>query len=134
MPENTMTADEADEIVVRPFADFLREQSSGSSHEELSEGLHDLIARVRDTGKKGVLIYTVNVQTLKGDTAILMVTDEIKLKLPEHDRKGSVFYADKQGNLTRNDPAQTKFESLREVPGVGTVDDMTGEIVREVTS
>lgn len=118
-----------DDLFVRPFADFLIEQSGGKTHDELGEGLHDLIQRVLDTGKKGSLTLTVTVAPLKDDLEVLIVSDEIKLKLPEHDRKASMFYPDANGNLTRTDPRQLTFDSLREVP-VG-VDPETGEI-REV--
>jgi hypothetical protein len=43
-----------DDPVIRPFADWLREQSKGKTHDEMSVALHDLIGRVIDTGKKGV--------------------------------------------------------------------------------
>lgn len=42
-----------DDPVIRPFADFLREQSRGTTHDEMSETLHRLIARVRDTVFRG---------------------------------------------------------------------------------
>jgi hypothetical protein len=103
--------------VIRPFADFLREQSKGSTHDELSQALHDLVARVRDTGKKGSLTLTIGVELLKGgrsDNAVI-VSDSIKLNLPEHDRDTSLFFTDSNGNLNRNDPNQLAFESLRDV-------------------
>lgn len=120
---------DAPEPEIRPFATWLIEQSGGKTHEELSEALYDLVARVRDTGKKGSVSLTVNVAPLKGDIDVLVVADEIKLRLPEHDRKASLFYPDKDGNLTRRDPNQLSFDSLREVPA--NVDPLTGEI-REV--
>lgn len=126
---DTTTADDekGEDFYVRPFADWLREQSNGKSHEELSDGLWDLIARVRDTGKKGSITFTVTVAPMtKGDDDTLVVTDEIRLKLPEHDRKASLFYADRLGNLSKSDPRQLTFESLREVPQ--HVDVTTGEI------
>ena len=103
--------------VIRPFADFLREQSGGSTHDELSEALHTLVARVQDTGKKGSLTYTISVERLKGgrsDNAVI-VSDEIRLKLPEHDRDTSLFFVSADGNLSRDDPRQLSFESLRDV-------------------
>lgn len=118
------------ELEIRPFATWLIEQSGGKTHEELSAALYDLVARVRDTGKKGSVSLTVNVAPLKGDVDVLVVADEIKLRLPEHDRKASLFYPDKDGNLTRRDPNQLSFESLREVPE--GVNPLTGEIA-EVT-
>jgi hypothetical protein len=123
-----MTDTDEDDAFVRPFADWLREQSGGKSHDELSEALHDLVARVRDTGKAGSLQFTIKVATMKGDHDVLVLSDEIKLRLPEHDRKASLFYADQHGNLSRTDPNQLTFEGLREVPGVGTVDTSTGEL------
>lgn len=120
----------SDEAVIRPFADFLRELSGGSTHDEMSETMHDLVDKVRDTGKKGYLQLTISVAPLKGDVDVLLIEDKIKLKLPEHDRKASAFYPDKHNNLRRTDPRQLDFESLREVPPPN-VDLATGEI-REV--
>ena len=119
---------EDDDQVVRPFADWLREQAGGKSHDELSDALFDLVQRVRDTGKKGSVIYTISVGPMKGDKDVLVIDDQIKLKLPEHDRKASLFYTDKTGNLTRNDPNQLTFESLREVGDGQVVDTKTGEL------
>lgn len=116
------------DVPIRPFADWLREQSGGHTHDELSEALHDLIAKVRDTGKKGTVQLTVKVSPLKGDIDVLVIEDEIKLNLPEHDRKASMFYPDKNGNLSRTDPRQLSFDSLREVPPPPNVDPETGEI------
>lgn len=110
----------------RPFSTWLLEQSGGKTHDELSDALHDLVARVRDTGKKGSVSLTVSVAPLSGDTDVLVVSDEIKLRLPEHDRKPSLFYPDKDGNLSRRDPNQLSFDSLREVPE--GVNPLTGEI------
>lgn len=122
---DTPTGDE--DIVVRPFADWLREQAGGKSHDELSDALFDLVQRVKDTGKKGTVSYTISVGPMKGDKDVLVISDEIKLRLPEHDRKASLFYTDKTGNLTRQDPNQLAFESLREV-GEGVVNTTTGEL------
>lgn len=114
------------DAVIRPFADWFREQSSGKTHEEMGEALYDLVQRVRDTGKKGTLSLTISVAPMDKDISVLVISDEIKLRLPEHDRKSSLFYPDKHGNLTRRDPGQLEFESLREVPA--GVDPTTGEI------
>lgn len=124
----TTTTEAADEdIFVRPFSDWLREQAGGKSHDELSDALYDLVQRVKDTRKKGSIVYTISVGPMKGDQDVLVIDDQIKLKLPEHDRKASLFYTDRVGNLTRTDPQQLDFESLREVPG-GVVDTKTGEL------
>ena len=40
---------------VRPFADWLREQQSGRTHDELTEALAALAAAVKETDRKSVV-------------------------------------------------------------------------------
>lgn len=110
---------------VKPFATVLLALGRGATERELSEALHDLVARVRDTRKKGVLTYTLEVAPLKGESDALMLSDAIKLKLPEHDRAASIFFADRDGNLVRDDPNQPSLfgQVLRE--GSGYVRDVS---------
>lgn len=124
-----------DDPLIRPFASFIRELAGGRTHAELGESLHLLVSRVTDTGKKGQLILMIEVGPMKGDPETLVVTDKIRTKLPEHDRKPAVFWADKDGNLTRDNPAMLPFEELKVLPPVetadGPVDPETGEIIKE---
>jgi hypothetical protein len=113
----TKKTDNNDEPVVRPFADWLREQGKGETHDELSVALNKLVTTVHETGKKGQLAFTVTIQPMKKNPDVLEVTDSVVLKLPTRDRKASIFYPDADGNLTRKDPHQLEFEGLREVPG-----------------
>ena len=119
--------DDDTEPRVRPFLDWLREQSQGKTADEMSEGLHTLIDKVRETEKKGSITLKV---TVAYDTKIdmLVVADSITISLPEHDRQATIWYLDHDGNLTRNDPRQLTFETLREVPPPAGVDPKTGEI------
>lgn len=122
-----MTEQEPERI--RPFADFLVEHGRGRTHVELGEGLHTLIARVKDTGKKGSITLTVTVEPMKkaGDDKTVVVSDSINLKLPEHDRPGAVWFIGDDGNLQKDDPDQLSFDSLREVPPPG-MNPATGEV------
>ena len=104
-------------VHVRPFADWLREQSNGRTHDELTEALAALAASVRETGKKGTLTLAVTIAPFdKGQSHALVVTDSVKVALPQHDRRKTVFFANEAGNLTKDDPQQPTFEGLREVP------------------
>ncbi|MGG5257484.1 hypothetical protein [Phycicoccus avicenniae] len=120
-------ADQPDQPRIRPFADFLREHGRGRTHDELGETLHQLIARVKDTGKKGAVTLTVVVEPMKKDDRMVVVSDQIKVKLPEHDRPSGVWFVGPDGNLQRDDPDQMAFDSLREVPPPPGVDPATGE-------
>jgi hypothetical protein len=103
--------------IARPFADWLREQSAGRTHDELSQALHDLVSAVQLTGKKGTLTLTVELKPIApGDVGTLVATDRVVLKAPANERARSVFFVDRHGRLTRNDPNQLEFEPLREVP------------------
>ena len=117
----------------RDFAAFLVEQSQGRTHAELSEGLRDLVARVIDTGKKGSITLTVAVAPMKDNTGVLVVSDVIKLNLPEHDRSASIFWPDQAGNLVRNDPNQASIFDVITITRSNdnepiTVNPTTGEI------
>lgn len=52
---NPRTGEVVDDPEIRPFSDFIRELGEGTTQRELSEGLWDLLQRVQDTGKAGLL-------------------------------------------------------------------------------
>lgn len=115
----------------REFASFLLEQARGKTHEELSRALQDLTKKVMETGKKGSLTLTLAVSLLDKDPANgLRVDDEIKLKLPEHDRPASMYFPTQDGNLSRRDPRQMSFDDLQTLPEPKGLDRSTGEIPR----
>lgn len=105
--------------VMRPFADFLREQGKGELHEELTEKLHELVGGVTDTGKPGTLTMQLKVAPMKGNPEVLTVTDVVVVKVPRNERRPSIFYADDDGNLTKTDPNQPQLAGLK-IAGGGT--------------
>lgn len=117
-----------DQPRIRPFTSFLREHGRGRTHDELGEGLHDLIGRVKDTGKSGSISLTIKVEPMKKDDRMVVVSDKIAIKLPEHDRPAGVWFTDHDGNLTRNDPDQMSFDELQDVSAPAGVDLDTGEV------
>lgn len=105
-----------DQPVIRPFADFLREHDRGRTHEDLSEALHELVQAVKDTGKAGAVVLTVKVAPLgKDSTDQLKVTSAVTTKKPASEPRPVIFFTDTDGNLTRHDPNQLAFESLKAV-------------------
>lgn len=97
----------------RPFMDFLREHRGGSTHDDLSEKLQELVAAVTEEGKSGTLTLTISVKPLgKGDG--LEVGADVKIKPPVPKVGVSIFFASPENNLVRQDPRQQAME-LREV-------------------
>lgn len=119
MPEKKNTEDA---IQVRPFADVLQEIDRGKFHNEISDKLHELTSRVEVTRRGGQLVVTFKVAPMKKNPDVLEVTADVATKLPQNERKASIFYADANGNLTRTDPNQLSFEGLREVPADHVID------------
>lgn len=96
------------------FLDTLREIRRGVSLEELSDQLTAFVASVRETGRPGKLVYTLTVKPAsKGDTNTLMLLDAIKTSCPALERATTVFYANSNNQLQRNDPRQPELEGLR---------------------
>lgn len=109
-----MTDTKPKEPEPREFALFILDRPK--THLELGQGLKELVAAVRDTGKAGTLTLVISVKPFEGDIDTLQVNDDVKLKLPVHDRKPGIFYPDRDGNLTRNDPNAMDFSTLVDVP------------------
>jgi hypothetical protein len=87
------------------FAAFLLGLARGHTHEELSRALRDLTAAVVETGKPGALKLEVTIKRHANSNA-LDVTDKVTTKIPGFDRAVSIFFADGDNNLVRNDPKQ----------------------------
>ncbi len=106
-------SDDTERPARRPFAAFIHEQRGGGLHGELTEALADLVLAVTEHGAKGTLQLQVIVAPNK-DGATVTVSDKIKLTMPEGERGAAIFFADEDGNLTRQNPRQQELP-LREV-------------------
>ena len=87
----------------------------GQTAADLAEGLAELVAAVRATGKKGSLTLKLTLAPhAKGDDVILTLSDDVTLKVPRAERGSSIFYATDSNGLVRNDPRQgeLRFEVL----------------------
>jgi hypothetical protein len=111
----------AAEVATRPFADVLAELARGATHTELSHALQRLIGAARETGKKGSITLTVTATPVRGDERQIVLSDSIKISLPEFDRAPSTFFADDDNNLVRDDPRQMHLP-------LASVDRRTGEV------
>jgi hypothetical protein len=94
----------------KPFAAFLHEQRRGALHGELSEKLQELVLAVEEHRKAGTLTLTLSVKPF-GDGTVA-ITDKIVVKAPEGERGSGIFFADEDGNLSRDDPRQTRIEDV----------------------
>lgn len=90
--------------MARPFADVLRELSAGNTYEELTAALSEVVQAVIETRKQGTISISLKIKP-NGDNAV-MISDEIKTKVPTPVRGDTVFFATSGGSLVRQDPRQ----------------------------
>lgn len=104
--------------MARPFADVLRELSGGNTYEELTSALAEVVEAVIETRKSGSISISLSIKP-NGDGAV-MITDDIKTKVPQPARGTTVFFATSGGSLVRQDPRQQDLPLRRveqAVPG-----------------
>ncbi len=107
-----MTTEAAERPQTKPFAAFLQEHPGGL-HQELSDGLADVVLSVLEQKKKGKVTLTLNVAPTKVGT--VEIDGVVKLAAPTPPAQPGMFWPDEHGNLHRGDPRQPEIEGLREV-------------------
>jgi hypothetical protein len=99
-------------VSYRPFSDTLRELRDGLCLDELSLQMQMLVQQVQATNKGGRITLTVDVKPAERIAGAVVITDDIKVKLPEIKSDGTLMWPTPEGNLQRNNPKQ------RELPGI----------------
>ena len=103
------------------FMRVMQDFRAGASLDELSEGLHDLVSKVKETGKGGSIVYTIKVKPAsKGVGFSVLITDDVNVKCPKLERDSGIFYATDENNLVRENPAQKNLD-LKVVPAAEPV-------------
>jgi len=106
---------ESKPAVDRAFLNVLTNHRGGNLVTDLSAALKQVTAAVQLTGKGGKVTLTMNLKPASAGTAGTLVFEpKIKTTIPETEPAGSIFYADADFNLVREDPNQKTLE-LREV-------------------
>ena len=100
----------------RPLTQILNELERGHFVDDLTEEHEDVLAKVKHTGKQGVL--TINLKYKWVNEEQITIQPEITAKPPKLPRAESLFYVTGDNDLMRNDPRQREME-LRGVPSAG---------------
>lgn len=94
-----------------PFSQQLAYINKGTLDAELTEALADVIKAVRETGKKGAVTLTLNCSMLNTrDENTMKVTPKVTRTIPELDRADTIMFSTADGDLLRDDPAQTQLD------------------------
>lgn len=111
------TTGECDDVA--PFADLLITHHDGDAHLSISHELHELIEKVDAHGKKGTLTITVTVEppTNGMDGKPIAIGIESAVKAPKPTPPKALYFVDKDGNPSRQDPRQTSPGIFRAADG-----------------
>ena len=90
------------------FLETLNQLRRGLTSAELSIELGELISAVKKTGKKGALIFRL--QVLPNAEGTVHVEDSIDVRCPKMPRKSTLFYVTDDNRLQRTDPNQGEFK------------------------
>lgn len=90
--------------MARNFNEILGEVDGGALLAKLSEALADVSKGVLETGKVGDIALNIKVKLNKKNQVFLIAS--VKSKKPEEGIAEAVFFASKDGDLTRHDPDQ----------------------------
>jgi hypothetical protein len=99
------------------FLQTLQTMRKGCSLADLEANMRELVAHVRRTRKPGSMTWKVKVSpNSKGNVEILAIDDDVSIKLPKTEGGVTIYYADDDGRLLRNDPRQMEHPALVELP------------------
>lgn len=93
-------------------AEVLKGIRKGRMMHELAEKLEELTTAIRDTNQKGSLTLKLSITPLKKGDAdgmgaiAIALSDTIKIDKPEPAKAETLFFATRNGALSRNNPDQ----------------------------
>lgn len=114
MKTQTTTA-EAGPAIDGAFLAMMQNHRRGETLSDLGEALREVTEAVKLTGKAGSFSLKVKIRPASKGGAMI-VEDSVTTSLPKTEAEGSIFFADDEGNLLREDPNQ-KTLPLREIKG-----------------
>jgi hypothetical protein len=107
----TAPAPEEDERRTRPFADIFNSLRRGKTHREAGNLLQELVREVQATGRQGSM--TIRLKVSRNKSGMVEIDDTLTTVLPKPDRDSSLYFADDDGNLTKDDPRQPEIPGIR---------------------
>jgi len=94
---------------IRQFSAFLQQLEDGRLHSALTDHLTDVVKVLNDFvdnyGGKPKATITLELTLTRGNSAF-SVSPKVKVKMPDNPRDQTVFWSDRDNNLTADNPHQ----------------------------
>jgi hypothetical protein len=91
------------------FVSILADLDEGNVSNHLTEQLRRVTLAVLDTGKDGDV--TLKIKVTK-EARMLLLKALVTMKVPQADTEATLFFADKQGYLQKDDPLQVPLKGV----------------------
>ena len=114
---------------MQAFLEFLANLREGQLIDEAHRALTELEEAVNDTGKKGTLTITIDLERVNGAAFMVGVIDKLVVKAPVRDREKTLLFRAENGRFTRRDPRQPDLPGMRAIAGGRADVNEEGEIV-----
>lgn len=87
----------------------------GLALDDAGKKMREIVKAVKATGKKGRIVFTVDIEPDKTDDTVVKLTPSLTFKMPERGYAAGLFFVnEKTGELTREDPRQVEMELERQ--------------------
>lgn len=96
------------------FGAVFLSHAKGRAHDEASKLLKETVEAVKRTGKPGSVTVKIAVKPVGNVPNAYKLSDAVSASIPE-DPRTSIWYADDDGSLHRNDPNQGSLYSESDV-------------------
>jgi hypothetical protein len=113
---NEIVSENSQPTIDPAFLQLMQQHRGGECLGDLSAALREVNKAVQLTGKGGSVTLKIKIAPAQNINGAVAVEDDIKTTLPSPQKGGSLFYADENGTLLREDPKQLHME-LRQVTG-----------------
>lgn len=90
------------------FATLLFTHAKGRAHDKATAQLREAVEAVKRTGKSGYVAVKFAIDPVKDNYEVVRIQSHVTSKVPE-EAETSMWYADDDGALHRNDPNQRSF-------------------------
>ena len=87
----------------------LQHHRCGTLLTDLSEKLREATEAARREGKKATLTLKIDIKPAGKVPGALTIQDDVKVTLPKPEKVESIFFADDDNSLHRNDPRQKEL-------------------------
>lgn len=91
------------------FVTILADLDDGNIANHLTEQLRRITLAVLETKKSGAVTLKIDV---KNEGRVLVLKASVSAKVPQPDTESTMFFADKDGYLRKDDPAQVPLKGV----------------------